>query len=282
MTKKAALLLTGIACALPASAQRVVNEWGGVSPTKWQYVVADNTIEILDSDSGVFSFETYDSSDDSPLDIDAIVVDSGIGSGTVAVTIGPDPNSSRTYGANDVATIDLTNATYGELVDVEINGALGIVVGNPFPGSVTVDEVSGTVYVGLLYTTTFNAGDITGTLSVDGFQAGVVFAADSIASLVNRGGGTNQFGTITVNGDLDGTIDFSSENACRTSFFITGDISDTGKLIVGSFADTAFGLIAAAATWRLPARRGSISATVRTSRRRSGSSAIWSVRVLSP
>jgi len=134
-----------------ALADRVIEQWNdSIMSSKVSIDDGLGTILITgvasDTDE-IFSFEAYDDVTGDPADIDSITVDSGIGSGTVRIQIGPDPNSARTDGADNVGTIDLSNADYGELVDVNINGRLGLVDGGT-SGTVKVDEISGDVTVG--------------------------------------------------------------------------------------------------------------------------------------
>ena len=216
-------------------------------------------ITALGSDTDeIFSFEAYDDTDDSPIDIDSITVSGSIGSGLVRIQIAPDPMSSRTVGAARVKTIDLSNATSSELVTLDITSDLGETAG------VVVDDVSGTIDVGNDLKNTFAASTVSGNILIDndlasgatldlGTSSGDVtitrwltgdIEIDSFSGDLSINGGSAS-GDVTIGDDYDGTITCTSSGVSGDWLIdgtLTGAVtlrSISGSLTIGgNYADT--------------------------------------------
>ncbi|MBK8914836.1 MAG: hypothetical protein IPM64_09610 [Phycisphaerales bacterium] len=211
-----------------AMASATVSEWNGVNPAKWSYNPQTNTIEILAADSATFSFEAYNSGTGAPLDIDNIVVQSGV-TGTVHVRIAPQPGSGRTYGAANVKGINLSAATTGNLAGVVISGDLGALTG------VTVSNITGAV-----------AADDGTNISVAG-NLGAALTLNSATALNVAGGGTHtgditiagagpHTGAISLTGDYSGDMTLTGDRSGQVK--INGDLTSTGSVtITGEVGD---------------------------------------------
>jgi hypothetical protein len=126
------------------------------------------TIFITDGDASTFVFECFDDVTGNPADIEEIGL-SGTPTGTITVSILAGPG--HTYGAANVAVVDLTddNVT-GVIDDMTLSADLGSmddVICDSITGTVTCQDVIHNVTIddGSL-TGSFTANDITGTITI--------------------------------------------------------------------------------------------------------------------
>lgn len=201
----ALLLLT-----FTASAQRVINEWGGAHPESWDYDPFENTIEITAADANTFSFETYDQSTGEPLNFDLIKVVGPV-TGTVKVQVGADPNSSREFGARTVMGIDLSGAENGELAGVKISENLGTIsgvfaktltdeidIGGRLSTALAVETVGAAITIGENIEATVLISTVTAPITVDGNVESSIVDIGTLSSPLYIGGGFTENSTLLI------------------------------------------------------------------------------------
>lgn len=144
----------------------------------------------------------------------------------------PDPGQpTHTHGAARVRVIDLDEAATGEIVSLDLTGDLGRIQFQP-AGHVKADAITGTLTFGSLYNAC-DAGAVSGTITMGQLQSGCTFTASALSRSLTTSSGAA--GDVTVNGDLDGLIDFSGAAAYGGLITINGDISGTGRLSMPRF-----------------------------------------------
>jgi hypothetical protein len=191
------------------------------------------TIFITDGDASTFVFECFDDVTGNPADIEEIGL-SGTPTGTITVSILAGPG--HTYGAANVAVVDLTddNVT-GVIDDMTLSADLGSmddVICDSITGTVTCQDVIHNVTIddGSL-TGSFTANDITGTITIVRGRLNGSLTANTLGDVDLQGvaGVSPHTGSISVAQNYAGTISVVRRFDGTMSF--DGDVTGTIELV---------------------------------------------------
>ena len=215
------VLATLFVCCLLATANvhgdNVIEVWGYQVEGKYIIHPIDQAVEITAGSVHPFWIEAYDSVTNEPGYINSIFVREDV-TGYVKIQIRANTSQGRTYGAQYVRKIDLSEAESGKghLSYIKITGDLGDGGGV----DVTVDLISGINSVG---------GDLEGAISTDTFETEFTFGGS-----VNYGINVaeDMSADLTIDGDLDADLDVngSMTGVLEIKGDMTGSIDIAGGL----------------------------------------------------
>ena len=208
MLKKAAIIAASLWIADESLAAVRIRQWNANITSGFVIDEILQTVRITASNSGeIYKFEAYDDTNDQPVAINSLVVDTGVG-GTVRVLIDGSGVNGRSRGATDVKTLNLSEAATGTLEGLDITADLGETSG------VFVDNVAGAVQVDGEVFQSVTLGSVTSSFVVNlDVETGASITASGLSSLLH------------IKGQLKGSL-----NVTNLSSSGTIDLGDTAPL----------------------------------------------------
>ena len=199
MLKKAAIIAASLWIADESLAAVRIRQWNANITSGFVIDEILQTVRITASNSGeIYKFEAYDDTNDQPVAINSLVVDTGVG-GTVRVLIDGSGVNGRSRGATDVKTLNLSEAATGTLEGLDITADLGETSG------VFVDNVAGAVQVDGEVFQSVTLGRVNSSFVVNlDVETGASITASGLSSLLH------------IKGQLKGSLNVTNLSSSGT------------------------------------------------------------------